>query len=267
MGTISHNPGKSTTGARARLRLCACARAAVLGALVALVALGAGCSSARKRTDPATISGNLRFRDEETVRRFAKSYRSASLYQDFRTVLLADAIAMDQPYRRGFVQMVGKTYLLSDADMEAMARAQETEFAGTISFLVFLYGGSNRPIPLGDAASAWRVLLQDDDGQVLAPATIEKLRLESPAYQYLNLYFYGLDRWSQAFKVSFPKLDKTLLGQRLGRQPVTLIVTGLSGTVRMIWADPSVFYGSPAEPAPSPAATAPAGAGPRAAKP
>jgi hypothetical protein len=265
MGTIIHNPRKSTTGAHPRA--FAFARAAALAAVLALVIVCVGCSSARKREDPTNIVGNLRFRDSATERQFAQSYRSGSLYQDFRTVLLADAIAMDLPYRQGYVQMVSKTYMLSDADTRAMAHAQEAEFASTFSLLVFLYGGSNRPIPLGEAASPWRVLLQDDDGQVLVPATIEKLRPESAVYQYLSIYFYGLDRWSQAFRISFPKLDKVLLAQRFGKQPMTLIVTGLGGTVRMVWLDPSVFYGSPGPPVPSPAATGSSEASSNSAKP
>lgn len=260
MESISHNPGKSTTSANPTARSSACARAAALVALVTLIALGLSCSTARKRSDPTNIVGNLRFHDAATERQFSRSYRSASLYQDFRTVLLADAIAMDPSYRRGFVQTVSKTYLLSNADAEAMEREQRAEFASNVSLLVFLYGGNNRPIPLGQAESPWRVLLQDDDGQILIPTTVERLRPDSPTYRYLSLYFYGLDRWSQAFKVSFPKMDKATLGLPLGKQPITLIVTGLAGTARMVWSDPSVFYGPPAQlpAAPLPAAQSPA---------
>ncbi len=88
----------------------------------------------------------------------------------------------------------------------------------------------------------------------MTPATIEKLRPESPTYQYLSLYFYGMDRWAQAFKISFPKLNKTLLGQRIGSKPLELVVTGLAGTVRLVWQDPRVFYGSPNPPSSVPSA-------------
>lgn len=247
MGTLSHNPAKSTTGgARRGAGLRRVARCGVLAALVALLAVGAGCTSARRRDDPSSIIGNLRYRDSGTEARFAKTYRSGSLYQDYRTVLLVDAVAMDLEYRRDYVAMLKKTYLLSDADTEGMLRAEDVDFDGTFSFLVFLYGGSNRPIPLGEPVSPWKVLLQDDDGQTLLPLSIERLRPENPNTRYLSLYFYGLDRWSQAFKISFPKLDKSTLRQPLGQHAIELIVTGIDGAVRLRWPDPREFYRQPA---------------------
>ena len=258
MGTLSHNPAKSTIGlARRGAGMRRAVRWGALAALVALLAVGAGCSSARRRDSPSSIAGNLRFRDSDTEARFARTYRSGSLYQDYRTVLLVDGIAMDLEYRRGYVGMLRKMYLLSDADTEGMLRAEEADFDGTLSFLVFLYGGSNRPIPLGEPISPWKVLLQDDDGQSLIPLAVERLRPENPNTQYLSLYFYGLDRWSQAFKITFPKLDKTALRQPLGQHPFELIVTGIAGTVRLRWPDPRAFYRPPPAPAAEPAEAKP----------
>lgn len=246
MGTLSHNPAKSTTGsAGSRPALARVPWRIALGALALLIAAGAGCSSARTRESPSNIIGNLRYRDSETEARFSRTYRSGSLYQDFRTVLLVDSIAMDLEYRQGYVAMMHKTYLLSDNDTAGMLQEQEQDFGSTFSFLVFLFGGTNRPIPLGEQISPWKVMLQDDDGQLVTPVTIERLRPENPTYQYLSVYFYGLDRWSQAFKVSFPKLNKTLLRQPLGNKPIELIVMGLPGRVRLVWQDPRVFYGAP----------------------
>jgi hypothetical protein len=244
MGTISHKPAKITTEATMDTRFSfAFPRRALLGIALALAVIAAtACTSARKREQPTNLLGNLRFRDSATEQRFAASYRSGSLYQDFRTVLIADAVAMDVEYRRGFVEMLRKTYLLSDADAAAAQREQITEFDGCMCLLLFLYGGNNRPIPLGDVTAEWKVLLQDDDGQFLTSLAIERLRPENPTYRYLSLYFYGLDRWSQAFKVSFPKLNKSLLGQPIGTKPVELVITGMAGTVRLSWANPGIFY-------------------------
>lgn len=249
MGTLSHKPAKSTTSKeRLHVGMRRVLRHAVLVALILFLSIGAGCSSARRRDSPSSMIANLRFRDAETEARFANTYRTGTLYQDFRTILLVDAVAMDMEYRHGYVEMLRKSYMLSDADFAGMQRAEELEFDGTISFLVFLYGGSNRPIPLGAPTAQWKVLLQDDDGQTLTPLSIQRLRPENPNYQYLSIYFYGLDRWSQAFKVSFPKLDKTALHQPIGPHPIELIVTGLSGTVRLRWPDPRDFYRETAAP-------------------
>ena len=244
METLSHNPVKSTTGSAGYRRALRCvAGRMALGAFALLIAVGAGCSTARNRESPSNIVGNLRFRDSDTEARFSRTYRSGSLYQDFRTALLVDAIAMDLEYRRGYVSMMRKTYLLSDGDTAAMWKQQEQDFDSSMALLVFVYGGDNRPVPLGEQVSPWKVLLQDDDGQLLTPGTIERLRPENSTFQYLSLYFYGLDRWSQAFKISFPKLNKVVLRQAVGKKPIELVVTGLPGTVRLVWQDPRVFYG------------------------
>jgi hypothetical protein len=226
-------------------------------ALVLALAIAAtACTSARKREDPTNIVGNLRFRDTDTQTRFAHSYRSAALYQDFRTALLADALAMDLSFRAGYVATMQKNFMLTDFDTANLRRDEDAEFDGNITLLVFLFGGNNRPIPLGDATSPWKVLLEDDDGQTLVPSVIEKLRPENPMYQYLSMYFYGLDRWSQAFKISFPKLDKSALHQAVGTHPVELIITGLAGTTRMQWRDTAMFY-RPIEPQAAAPAAAP----------
>jgi hypothetical protein len=171
---------------------------------------------------------------------------------------------MDMQYRRDYVAMIGQRYMLSPGDTAAMLDEQERDFSSSMSLLLFLYGGNNRPIPLGDVTSQWKVLLVDDDGQTLIPDKIERLRPENPTYLYLGLYFYGLDRWSQAFKVSFPKLDKVTIGQPIGKKPVTLIITGLAGTARMVWPDAGIYYRKPAAAAngPSSAPAAPTTAPP-----
>jgi hypothetical protein len=222
-------------------RRVAFAPALVLG----IVALVAACTTARERDDPSSIRGSLRFRSAETEEHFRDSYRSGNLYLDFRPVMVADAIFQDERFRALFLKTMRDRYLLDENNLAKMVRDEQERFDGSFEFLVFLYGGSNVPVRLNAESANWRLLLRDDDGDVLQPISMHELRENSPTYRYIQGYFSGLDRWSQLYIVRFPKLEKAVAGQRLGKRPFELLVTGVEGTITMRWDKPGQFYRSP----------------------
>lgn len=65
-------------------------------------------------------------------------------------------------------------------------------------------------MPLNYATSRWRVFLRDDDGHLLSPAKIESINQEQPINLYLIKYFERVNRWATLFRVSFPKLKKSV---------------------------------------------------------
>ena len=95
---------------------------------------------------------------------------------------------------------------------------------------------------LNKATSPWRVFLRDDDGQLLSPAEIQPIKRNRPIYLYLNQDFERVNRCAALFRVSFPKLEKSMTGQPFGDQPVQLILTGVPATVPLSWEDPALFY-------------------------
>lgn len=210
--------------------------------LAALAALAAACSTAQLRESPSSIVGVLRFRDARAAALFRDTHRAGNLYQDFRPVMSVDAVPMDRRYRELYLEMLKERYLMPEAQLAPLRAEQEEAFDNHFELIVLIYGGSNEPVPLERPHSVWRVLLRDDDGHLLPPSWIEKVRTDSPVHQYLNLYFYGLDRWTQLYRIRFPKLAKAVLGQAPGREPVQLIVTGVAGTVVLSWDDPALFY-------------------------
>lgn len=215
---------------------------ALAGVLVALAALAA-CSTARQRTEPEGPLSLLHFRDADTYRYFTDTYRTGTLYVDFRPALIVDAIAKDRTYRRLYVDMLAEQYLLPPAEVRRLQDKQEEAFRTGIELVVLVYEGTRRPptnLAKGDAL--WRLYLRDDDGQLLAPAQVRRVGEDSTEYAYLEQYFYGLDRWSRVYTVRFPKLSKGVLGQPPGTEPMELIVTGIPGRVVLRWADPTLFY-------------------------
>ena len=119
---------------------------------------------------------------------------------------------------------------------------QREQYRNRMDFLLLVWGGSNDKVKLHKPKTAWKVFLRDDDGQLLAPAKIEPVDEKNPIYAFLTKYFIGLDRWSEVVRISFPKLDKQLLGQKPGAQPMRMLVTGIPGTVTMVWENPGLFY-------------------------
>jgi hypothetical protein len=223
----------------------------------------AGCTTAQDRDSPSHILGVLRFRDAKSAALFNNTHRAGNLYQDFRTVMSVDAVPMELQYRRLYLDMLKQRYLLSDAQLATMQADNDQDFNNNFDLIVLIYGGSNEVVSIEKPNSVWRVLLQDDDGEILTPTSVEKIRQDSPVYSYINLYFYGLDRWTQLYRMRFPKLAKDLVGKAIGPKPVQLIVTGVAGTVVLSWRNTAIFYhpgarsaATSAEPAPASQSTA-----------
>ena len=210
--------------------------------LLLCAALAAGCTTSRKRESPVGLGSLLQFRDAETYAYFQHVYRSGNLYLDFRPALVVDAIVKDRQYRALYVQMLKAQFLLPDAEVERLQAEQERHFETRVDILLFTYEGTNRPSRLAKKDAPWRILLRDDDGQLLTPASITKIKETSTTFLYIDKYFSGLDRWSQVYEVRFPKLSKARLGQPIGRRPFELILTGVKGTVTLKWEDPRIFY-------------------------
>ncbi|HKI98487.1 MAG TPA: hypothetical protein VKB51_08460 [bacterium] len=224
-------PGRAGTALAGRL---------LLSALLVLAL--AACSTARRRDAPQGPFTLLHYRDAATADYFRDTYRSGNFYEDFRPALVVDAIVQDRTYRRLYVDMLRKQFLLSDADVKQLQAQQEQAFETEISILLFTYEGTNEPSQLDKANAPWRLFLRDDEGQLESPLRIQRIRPESRTFLYINKYFRGLDRWSQAYQVDFPKLSKGRLGVSVGSHPFELIITGVPGTVTLKWDNPRVFY-------------------------
>jgi hypothetical protein len=223
-------------------RRVARARLTALVLAVGLAAASTACSTARQRAAPEGPTSLLHYRDAQTAAYFRHVYRSGNLYVDFRPALVVDAIAQDRTYRRLYVETLRQQLLLPPSEAERLHAEQAEAFETEIAILLFTYEGTAEPSRLTRANAPWRLFLRDDDGELTAPVSIQRIAEESPAYQYIDHYFRGLDRWSRMYLVTFPKLSKARLGQPVGPHPFELVVTGIKGTVTLRWEDPALFY-------------------------
>jgi len=220
----------------------------VISVMMAAVAVG-GCSTARDRYEPTGPLSLLRFRDAETASHLAGSYRTGSLYLDFRPVLIVDALLEDALFYEHYLRSLTTHYFLTPEEAQRKKSEFEQSFETEVVFLVFLYEGTNDRSRLTPQENAlWRLMLKDDDGALRTPLEIGRIKPESIEYAYLTKNFDGMDRWSQVYRVSFSKLSKGRMKLALGTHPFELIITGIKGTVLLRWSDSSIFYLQTASP-------------------
>jgi len=215
----------------------------VMGVSLSLALFLSGCSTARERDEPSNIVGNLRFKNAETQERLESSFRSGSLYREFQTELVADVIFADMDFRTQYSQTLKDRFFYADSAFQEMMAAERDSYENRFQFYLFLNSGINsKPVRLHKGNSAWKVLLKDDDGQLLAPQQVISIKADSTVFRYFEETFFGLDRWTEVYLVSFPKMDKARLIKKPGDHPIQLVLTGLAGTITTSWEDGKVFY-------------------------
>ena len=244
---VSRNPVKNRSGREmppTTPGFPAKRRSMVIGVMIALLVLAmVGCSTARNRDEPSGPMSLLRFRNAEIASHLSGSYRTGSLYLDFRPVLIVDALLEDSRFYEHYLQSLTTHYFLTPEEAQRKKSEFEQRFETEVVFLVFIYEGSNDRSRLTPQEEAlWRLMLKDDDGALRTPLEIGRIKPDSIEYAYLSKNFDGLDRWSQVYRVSFPKLSKGKMKLALGEHPFELIITGVKGTVLLRWPDTSTFY-------------------------
>ena len=164
--------------------------------------------------------------------------QSAKVYLDYSTVLEADALYRDRSYRLSFAKELSEVYFL-DGDAKAKIWAQHSEdYENFYSFVLVLYPGNNKRMKFGKPSSEWQAYLKDDEGDLLRPVKIKKLNSKHRELIFLHKYLTPLDRWSQSYLVSFPKLHREIAE---GTQAVELIISGFQGKAVIKFKDLSRF--------------------------
>lgn len=199
------------------------------------------CTTARNRDSEDNLYSVLQFKDAQTENQFDDIYRSGNIYLDYTTVLAVDAIYKDLDYRKRYLDELTDVYYFDQTAQQDWKETTLEEYRNTYEFLVFVYNGTIKKTRLEHASSEWQIFLQDEDGDILKPVSIKKLSLKNREMIYLDKYFYALDRWSEVFRVRFPKLHKQ---QPSSQDPFELIFSGIKGKTILKWNEPDVFYQS-----------------------
>jgi hypothetical protein len=207
---------------------------------IALILMSSACTTAKNRNQENNLYHVLKFKSAKTEQFFQGTYRAGNIYLDYGTVLIVDAIFKGVKYRRFLLQEMSDVYYYNKQTKVEKAKKHIENYNNYFEFLVFIYGGSNDKVDFGKPRSEWQIYLKDDEGDLLRANYIRKVKRKVKEVIFLDKYFFPLDRWSEIYRVRFPKYNKPR--PQLENKKMTLIISGIRGKTKLEWKDLSVFY-------------------------
>lgn len=188
-------------------------------ALTLLFIAAAGCAGKRTKIDftlvPERILGDVK-----------QNVRTEKVYRDLDTILIADVFYYDQRIKQDFIQTALTKEWIDAGQAEKMMAESKLNEPKEVEFLAGVYTGDKRWNDFEKENSMWKVALQTPDGGWIAPASIEKLKLEKMRDAYL---FPFLTEWKFIYRITFPKKELA------GAANYKLRFTSLVGEAAFAW--------------------------------
>jgi hypothetical protein len=161
--------------------------------------------------------------------------RSGSIYRRFGTELLVTATYQSLPFREAYVTAYARAEQLTQEQKEALWQRQLAEAGESHEFLVAAYVPESEAADLANPTSGWRLYLETDRGDRIAPQDLRRIRKITPSIT--GFYPYVAPAWAKVFKVRFPTRNPGS-GDPFpgpGDQTLSLVITSPSGMVRLTW--------------------------------
>ena len=134
-----------------------------------------------------------------------KNIRSAKVYRDLDTVLLADIMWYDPEMKRMHVEELSLEGRINEDEkiklLEDIAAKENTE----IEFIAGFYTGEKKWNDFDKSASIWKISLEAGDGSQVGPSSIKKIDLEKMPESHL---FTFLTTWKSPYRITFDKLGE-----------------------------------------------------------
>ena len=204
----------------------------VWGLVVALGSSMAGCASARPAVvDFSDTAKHYRSDDYQVVH--DAWTRHAKLVQDVGTVMEIWATFKSVDFRQAYVAKYAKSYDLSDADREALAKSQQDAARGVYEIQLISQSTTDKWNDLDRRNSPWRITLLDGTGAELSPAPI---KVEKFPEIYETEFFPNRTAFSRTFTLRFVRPDggsDAFIGPDSGR--LILRLDSPMGRVEAVW--------------------------------
>lgn len=164
---------------------------------------------------------------DNIVEQVKLNVRSAKVYRDLDTILIADILWYKPGLKRKrLVELSEKGRITEDEKTNMLAEIDKKE-AVEIEFLAGFYTGEKKWNDFDSDSSIWKIRLVADDGSLVAPARIEKLDLKKMPDSY-NFTF--LTPWRSPYRIIFAKTENL---SRLKNPELEL--QSILGEARFIW--------------------------------
>ncbi len=123
--------------------------------------------------------------------------------ETFDANLICQAIFFSEEFRNAYGQRWAERNHFDDAEEEAFLREQHDRQSRGWEFFISFYTKKDYKKFTNDPDSFWKIRLVTDSGEEVAPTAIEMI----PVSPYEKVMFKNLNRWSQAYRVVFPKVS------------------------------------------------------------
>ena len=207
-------------------------------ALLATVAIGllGACKPLAAVPDHVEdVTGSQAAADQSDYSQALKAWtRSGSIYRKFGTELLVTATYQSLPFREAYVTAYARAEQLNQEQKEALWQRQLAEVRESHEFLVAAYVPESEAADLANPASGWRLYLETNRGDRVAPQDLRRIRKITPS---ITGFYPYVTPWAKVFKVRFPTRNPAS-GEPFpapGDQTLFLVMTSPFGMVRLTW--------------------------------
>ena len=181
------------------------------------------------------VAGTEAAADQSDYNQALKAWtRSGSIYRKFGTELLVTATYQSLPFREAYVSAYARAEQLSQEQKEALWQTQLAEARESHEFLVAAFVPESEATDLANPASGWRLYLETDRGDRVAPQDLRRIRKITPS---ITGFYPYVTPWAKVFKVRFPTRNPDS-GQPFpapGDQTLFLVMTSPFGMARLTW--------------------------------
>ena len=156
-----------------------------------------------------------------------QNVRTAKVYRDLDTILIADVLFYKPEIKRSFINAVKEEQRIDGEQANKMLAEIAEKEEKEVEFLAGVYTGDKRWNDLEKEGSMWHVTLKAADGSWIAPSSIVKLKLDKMQDAWL---FPFLTEWKYIYRLTFPKTSAIA-----GLDSHTLRITSVVGEGTFTW--------------------------------
>ena len=201
----------------------------LLGLAILAGCLVSGCTP--PSVDFGVAARGYRGRDYNKIQK--KWTRTGTLHQGVSQILSVSGVLKSWDFRQAYLALVGESYALSLAEREQLERQERGASDTYHELFVSVAMERKRWQDLEQQQSLWKLVLVNDRGEELRPATVERVKRLTP--EIVRFYPFHT-RFHQAYIVRF---KKELPDGRLLVSPETKRLTfrlaGAPGRAELHW--------------------------------
>jgi hypothetical protein len=157
---------------------------------------------------------------------------SAKAHANFETLAILRGTLHTPEFRRAYADEYARVYALDDAGKASLIAAGDEDARSRIRVTASFHTLEHRWNSLNPADGFWEVRLEGANGDVSRPVSVRRLDTNNPLWARLFPYH---DTFSVLYELDFERTGQRGSDLLAGGWPMTLVVAGPPGTLRLEW--------------------------------